>query len=219
MPAGMELAIETSTRGASVALATPAGTASRALEPEAAHASDLLPLVDRLLTEAGGRLDQVQRLYVGVGPGSFTGLRVGAAVALGLARAMPIDLVAVPSVEAVAWAHLEPGETGSIVLDARSGALYAATYQRETDGLVEHMAPTRIPVAQASDHALRPGVLLGDKRAGDWFGVAGRSEWVWRGEAEPNAVDLMPLGNQRFEAFGPSDPSEIRPLYLAAWGA
>ena len=215
----MELAIETSTRGASVALASPQGVTSRALEPETAHASDLLPLVDSLLQQAGGSLADVRRLYVGVGPGSFTGLRVGAAVALGLARALSLDLVAVPSVEAVAWSHLMPGETGSVVLDARSGALYVATYERQDDDLLERLPPTRMLLTQASGFNLQPGLILGDKRALAWFDIDGQADWTWRADAQPRAHDLLPLGQRRFAQNGPSDPCEVRPLYLAAFGS
>lgn len=216
---GLDLAIETSTRGASLALARGDELWTRALEPGAAHASDLLPLLQRLIEESGQARVDLRRVYVGIGPGSFTGLRVGAAVALGLARALDVELVAVPSVEAVAWAHLKPGETGTVVLDARSGALYAATYTRDEEGLCEWLAPTRWLLPQAPQQTWRPGVLLGDERAAQWLGVEGKSEWTWRADAQPNARDLLWLGRQRYRQHGASALEEVRPLYLAAFGA
>ncbi|MEZ5975137.1 MAG: hypothetical protein R3E96_09925 [Planctomycetota bacterium] len=56
----------------------------RSLEPGKAHASDLLPQVVALLEEAGLQRDALARIYVGIGPGSYTGLRVSASLALGL---------------------------------------------------------------------------------------------------------------------------------------
>ena len=92
----MDLALETSTRQASLALGYGDQVWARSLESGAAHASDLLPCIEELLDEHGLDKRNIHLIHVGIGPGSFTGLRVAAALALGLARATQARLVARP---------------------------------------------------------------------------------------------------------------------------
>ncbi|MCA9002897.1 MAG: tRNA (adenosine(37)-N6)-threonylcarbamoyltransferase complex dimerization subunit type 1 TsaB, partial [Planctomycetes bacterium] len=114
-----EIALETSTRRASLAIGFGDSVALHHLSDGVAHASDLLPLLTAGLEKLGLERERLARVHVGIGPGSFTGLRVGAAIALGLHGGLGVPLCAVPSVAATAWAHLEEGERGTVVIDAR----------------------------------------------------------------------------------------------------
>ncbi len=214
----LDLALETSTRKASLALQSGGHVYPAELHPDAAHASDLLGHIERLLEQNGLNKQQLKRVHVGIGPGSFTGLRVGAAVALGLQRALGIDLVALPSVQATAWAGLKSGETGSVVLDARGGAAYVASYQRSESNLQTLLAPTRVRLTDAPKFKLPEGVLLGDERAVGWFDKLGQSTFPARSAVAPSASDLMRLGRAQWLLQGASDPESVRPLYLAAFG-
>jgi len=136
---GPDVALETSRREASLALGVGETMLHAELGP-AAHARDLVPALERLLAAAGverrgGKLS-LAAVIVGLGPGSYTGLRVGIATAQALARASGATLHGIPSFEALAFAELEPGEEGTVAMDARAGRFYHARYRRVSDGLV-----------------------------------------------------------------------------------
>jgi tRNA threonylcarbamoyladenosine biosynthesis protein TsaB len=94
-----------------------------------AHATRLLELAAELLAQAGLVWEQIDRLAVGVGPGTFTGLRIGVASARGLAQSLGVPLVAVSTLRALAEAARAdaPGPVLA-VLDARRGEAFAAGF-------------------------------------------------------------------------------------------
>lgn len=130
----MLLAIETATRVLSVALLE--GEALRAelstADPRA-HAERLLPAIDALLAQAGVGLEAVSAFAVSIGPGSFTGLRIGLATVKGLAFDTGRPVAAVPTLAALAAGAGRPGPTAAL-LDARRGEVYAGLWDpvRET---------------------------------------------------------------------------------------
>jgi tRNA threonylcarbamoyl adenosine modification protein YeaZ len=115
----MIVAIESASSDPSLALASPDGTvlATDGWEGEGRQASELLPRLLVLLARSGRALRDATALAVGVGPGSFTGLRVSMSLAKGMALALHVPLVGVPSL--TAWLDAEPGATAAI---ARAGA-------------------------------------------------------------------------------------------------
>ena len=141
------LGIDTATTATAVALRLPDGdtregrddpntrSASGAAGAHPGHATRLLPLAAELLATAGLSWNAVERIAVGVGPGTFTGLRVGIATARGLAQALACPLIGVSSLEALAAPALE--EVGAVlaVIDARRGEVFAAAYE-SASGLV-----------------------------------------------------------------------------------
>jgi tRNA threonylcarbamoyladenosine biosynthesis protein TsaB len=136
------------------------------------HATRLLPLAARLLADAGLRFRDLDRIAVGVGPGTFTGLRIGVASARGLAQSLGVELVGVSSLRALAVAvtrsgldasaerSADPSDDGALgvlaVLDARRGEVFAAAY-----------APASGSVTGGSDAAGESGAAggLGTDRA------------------------------------------------------
>jgi tRNA threonylcarbamoyladenosine biosynthesis protein TsaB len=93
------------------------------------HAAQLLPLARALLDRAGLRFADVQRIGVGVGPGTFTGLRIGVATARALAQGTGAEVAAVSTLQALAAAARHDGPVLA-VLDARRGEAFAAAYAR-----------------------------------------------------------------------------------------
>jgi len=127
------LGIETSSARGSVALID--GSVSIcSLEHERAnaHGESILPLIEEALAQAGWNRSQLDRIAVGSGPGSFTGLRVGIAIAQGLSEGLELPLVGVPSLFAMALAvpAEHPGCRCALV-DARKGELFAAAYDAD----------------------------------------------------------------------------------------
>jgi tRNA threonylcarbamoyladenosine biosynthesis protein TsaB len=132
-PIGPVLAIETSTPLGGVAVLGAGGLlAARALEVKGAHSPRLMQAVEAVLDDAGVALKALAGIGVSVGPGSFTGLRVGVATAQGLGRGAGLPLFPVPTLEAVAWGLpaglCPPGAALAVAMAARKGELYGAVY-------------------------------------------------------------------------------------------
>ena len=137
------------------------------------HVTQVLPLIVATLRDAGIGWDGVTRIAVGVGPGTFTGLRIGIATARALAQARSIPLVGVSTLQSLALMAAGSGAHGSEelvagVIDARRGELFAAAWERDavaTPGARPLLEP--LPYApDALDQALRalgrPILAVGD---------------------------------------------------------
>jgi tRNA threonylcarbamoyladenosine biosynthesis protein TsaB len=127
------LAIETATRVCSVALARGEGVfALRANDDARLHSERLLPLIDALLADAGAKLGDVEAFAVSIGPGSFTGLRIGLATvkAFALTDARPVAAVSTLAALCASAAELAGDAPVAALLDARRGAYYAACATR-----------------------------------------------------------------------------------------
>jgi len=131
------LAFDTSTEACSAALLVDGELRLRLEYTERSHAELLLPMIDGLLAEAGLAPGDLDGLAFGRGPGAFTGLRIAAGVAQGLAFAAGLPVAPVSSLAAVA--ELVPAAAGEVVLacsDARMGEVYWGEFRREADGSV-----------------------------------------------------------------------------------
>ncbi len=105
----------------------------------AEHSAELGPALDRLLERCGVALGDLGGLGIGLGPGSYTGLRVGVAFAKGLEFGLRVALVGVPSFEAIAYAcrSVERAEGATIcaLVDAKMGGIYAGLYRVRGDAV------------------------------------------------------------------------------------
>ncbi len=143
------LAFDTSTEACSVALSLDGALLER-FELHNQHSEHLLPLIEALLAEGGIALNRLDAIAFGRGPGSFTGLRIGAGVAQGLAFGANLPLVPVSSLAALAQ-----GVNADKVLaafDARMQQVYWCAYRRDEKGLVQQVMdetvvhPAEIPL-------------------------------------------------------------------------
>jgi tRNA threonylcarbamoyladenosine biosynthesis protein TsaB len=128
------LGIETATELVGVAVAD--STGPRAVvwaTGRRRHAESVAPAVAHALEQAGLALGDVDGVVVDVGPGLFTGLRVGVATAKGLAQGLDVGLLGVTSLDVLARAAYDAGRTGPVVavVDARRGEVFAARYDRD----------------------------------------------------------------------------------------
>ena len=150
------LAIDTALPAVSVCvldLASEAPLASESVAMERGHAEALLPLVERLVASTEGGFAALTRVAATVGPGSFTGIRIGVSAAQAIGRALKIEVVGVSTLAALAAPHFfEPFE-GLLVpsIDARHGQVFVSAYG--PDGR-QALAAQRLP-AQDAVEALR----------------------------------------------------------------
>jgi tRNA threonylcarbamoyladenosine biosynthesis protein TsaB len=127
------LAFDTASRATAVALAAPGGVWERRDDPPSGerpgHATRLLPLISTVMSEAGLEWPEIDRIAVGLGPGTFTGLRIGVATAKALSQASGAALVGVSTLQALALAAPETEHDAVLgVLDARRGEVYAGAW-------------------------------------------------------------------------------------------
>ena len=172
------LCLETSARTCSVALAEGpecVWAGERRDEGAFVHAEELVPLIDRGVREAGWRAEEVGAVAVSIGPGSYTGLRIGVATAKGLCHALSVPLVVLET-PAVCVAGLELGpeatelQVGDVavgVIDARRMEVFAGCYRRVATGWERLTAPGAVVLdGEGPEAAQRFGVELGGRT---WF--------------------------------------------------
>ena len=214
------LAIETSTEIASVAVMIDGEVrAGRASAARARHGETLLPLVAEALSEAGLAKADIDLVAVGLGPGSFTGTRVGVAIAKGLAIGLGRPLVGVVSL--LAMAREAPGRWLAPAIDAYKGEVYVALYEREASGIAERLAPfhdfpegaaARIRAAHAGEL-----VALGTAvRRHPSFAEALGATLLDESHDVPTAGAVAREGLARFLAQGPDDRASLEPRYVRA---
>jgi len=181
-------------------------------EPEIGkgHAERLMGVVDAVLESASAGYADIARIAVTVGPGSFTGLRVGVSAARGLALALGVPAIGVTTLEALAAPHVGGGKPILCVLDAKRGEVYAALFS--ADGM-QIEAPRALPpqALQAFLVGLSQDQTIGLVGTGAAIAAAvlqPRANVVLTDEARVDIAVLARLAAQR-EAGEPP-----RPLYL-----
>ncbi|MGD2074619.1 MAG: tRNA (adenosine(37)-N6)-threonylcarbamoyltransferase complex dimerization subunit type 1 TsaB [Gammaproteobacteria bacterium] len=214
------LAIETATEACSVALLLGEEVQERFEVAPRRHAALLLPFADALLADAGLALRELDAIAFGRGPGSFTGLRIAAGTAQGMAFGADLPVVPVSTLAALAQGTVREVGAQQVLaaLDARMQEVYWGAYRRAGDGLVEPLeddcvsAPSRVPVPVG----------------GPWHGAG--SGWASYGEtlarrcdlpAEriharrlPHAADTARLAAALFERASVVPAQAAAPVYL-----
>ena len=209
------LALDASTDACTVALWTD-GEAIERFSLGGKHAERMLPMVHELLAEGAIALTQLDAIAFGRGPGSFTGLRIAAGVAQGLAFGAGLPVVPVSSLAVLAQA--QDADRVLAALDARMQQIYWGAYVRSADGLVALEGEE--VVVPPSDIPTPPG--------NGWLGAG--SGWDqyhailctrlcekltdWRPQRHPHAADLARLGVAAFRAGGAIAPEEAIPIYI-----
>lgn len=217
----LRLALETSTRLGGVALGEDGRLlAESTLSVRAAHSETLLPEIDRLFERTGREVSDVGEVVVGSGPGSFTGLRIGAALAKGLCAATGAGLRAYSSLAAVAAATALPGRV-CVLLEARRDEVYAAAFRRVRP-LELRFGPAVMSVGEVLGALDDPGrwsfagagaLLHGEAveaRGGRVLSVLHRA---------PRVGALLELAVEQPGAGRVEDPSAWEPEYVRASGA
>lgn len=155
------LAVDTATAWQSVAVLNGTTVLARSDEDAAgSHAKLLVPTIDRLLTSCAMTVADLGGLAVSIGPGSFTGLRIGLATMMGFRVVSGVPLVAVPTLEAMAW-NLRGMELPLCpVLRARTGEVYWAQYQWLPDGTLKQLQEDQVGTLAMLAQSLQGPVMV-----------------------------------------------------------
>jgi len=213
------LGIETSTLTGSVALLhDDRVVAEHTLSIATTHSERLLAAVHWVLEESATPLGTLDGLAVAIGPGSFTGLRIGLATAKGLAYAASLRLVGVPTLDALAWGVPFAAYPVCPILDAKKGEVYTALYRHrggELERLTDYRAvrPARLvaeldgPVCFLGDGVLAYGDLILAE-------MGNRAYFVPPPRRYPSGACVAELGARRLSEGGAEDPTRLVPLYI-----
>ena len=212
------LAIDTATEACSAALHAAGVWRSEYEEMPRGHTKALMPMVHRLLADAGLALSDLDGIAVGRGPGALTGVRIGVSMAQGLAVGAGIRIAPVSNLAAMALQTYQQhaAATVSVAIDARAGGLYHGLYACAA-GQVELLG------AESVRGPHDPVVVRGDVwTAGtgwdtyaDALTAAHGDAAVHRGQVRlPTALAIGQLGLQCFEAGGAVPPERVEPEYL-----
>jgi tRNA threonylcarbamoyladenosine biosynthesis protein TsaB len=215
------LAVETATSWQSVAILEGDRVLARHdQDAGGAHGMLLLPVIDRLFDQAGFRLTDLDGLACSIGPGSFTGIRVGLATCLGLRAATDLPLALVPTLEAMAWKAKGTAHPICPVLTSRKEEVYWAIFRWTNEGQLVRVLAEHVGASRALARTLtEPTLIFGE----GWSSMESefRSAFpdhvaVSAGPEEatkPTAVSVAQLGMQRLQR-GEVAGDRVAPLYV-----
>lgn len=216
------LGIETATPQVGVAIGGHEGIiASFHTTRDRRHAETLVPAIQFLCAQAQMKLSQIGLVAVDVGPGLFTGLRVGLATAKSIAHACRIPMIGVSSLDLTAFPARFSDRLIVSTVDARRGEIFYATYRRAPGGIQLMSAPAVDQPADVAGQLMATGaetLIVGDgaQRYADVLGAVRGAEIGREGLRHPNAGALVELAHARALREEFVSPSQITPMYLRA---
>ncbi len=215
------LAVDTATEACSVALSYDGQIISRFAVSPREHTQKILPMVNEVLSEAGIKLQQVDALAFGRGPGSFTGVRIGVGIAQGLAFGADLPMIGVSSLNTMAQGvyRLLGHKQVLVAIDARMSEVYCAHYQLNENGEWQ---------GEESEAVLTPSLFKSSFQdfLGEWA-IAGTG---WEAYPElmienklpliasdvllPSAEDMLPIALLQWQKGNIASVDDAQPTYL-----
>ena len=214
------LAIDTTTVACSVALMIDDHMEEIYQEAPRMHTHLILPMIDQLLREAELDLSQLDVLACTLGPGSFTGVRIGVGVAQGLAYGADLPVVGISSLAVLAQSAYRTHDAQYVLpaLDAKMEEVYMGHYE---------INPAGVAVSLRGDAVLKPHAYRDAPATDDhgWVGIG--SGWdvyreVLQGpevqrvipKTHPHAQDMLPIAIPQYQANQILDSQDLQPIYL-----
>jgi tRNA threonylcarbamoyladenosine biosynthesis protein TsaB len=214
------LGIDTSTPQTSVAIGSDTEILARVSIAGRSRQESVTPALEHLLEWSGLDLQRIGGVAVGVGPGLFTGLRVGVETAKTLAQVLGVPIASITSLDALAYTVRYTSRRIAAVIDARRGEVYFAFYRQvpggvqrldgpsvgSVDDLVAELLATGEEALLVGDGALRhrDRITAGTRR------VELAEQWL----AHPSAAPLVQLAHAKALREDWVQPAEVQPLYL-----
>lgn len=185
------------------------------------HSQTLLPMIEKVIDQSGVSLEELDGIAVASGPGSFTGLRIGAATVKGLGLALDKPVVPVPTLEGLAFRLAGIAGVVCPIMDARRNQVYTGIYRVSADGLEVVVSQRAVDISEIIHEAMKlgePVTFLGD-------GVEVHKatiEELYKGEyhfapvhlSKQSAASIVALGKIYYEQGKAQPAGEHRPEYL-----
>ncbi|MBK7972163.1 MAG: tRNA (adenosine(37)-N6)-threonylcarbamoyltransferase complex dimerization subunit type 1 TsaB [Deltaproteobacteria bacterium] len=217
----MILGIDTATRTVAIGIAVGARPIADAhLEGTGLRTRALLGGIEDLLHDAGARADDLKGVAVGVGPGSFTGLRVGIAAAQGIALGLGVPVVGVGTLECVARNAPPDADRISVLVDAGRGEVFLGVFASRADAIVA-LAPVEVLSPGRAAEAIPPGTtVLGD----GWLRYRGAFERLLgagirtldENLSRPRGAVVAALGMLALSSAARGGQGTVEPVYIRA---
>ncbi|SDC23683.1 MULTISPECIES: tRNA (adenosine(37)-N6)-threonylcarbamoyltransferase complex dimerization subunit type 1 TsaB [unclassified Candidatus Frackibacter] len=187
------------------------------------HSQRLMPQVVRVMEEAQVELNELDGIAVGVGPGSFTGIRIGVATAKSLAQVVEIPIVSVSTLEVLANSLVHTDKYICPVIDARRERVYTGIYKENVDGLKKQVLSERmIPVTDLVQKIGRDfneeTIFVGE--ATDNYGTIIKGELGKQAQFLPSIYNIIRggvlgrIGSIKLKAGEDDDLFKVNPNYL-----
>ena len=215
------LTIETSTKHLSIAIGNENSImASYVGEEILRHSQDAIPVIEKLLKKTNLDLQDLNAFAISIGPGSFTGLRVGAAILKGLALATNIPIIAVPTLDAIAQNAVGGSCDICVIVDARKNNLYTSLYKKDKESvIIRKWDYLLLSVPELIEKLKDPGKILfiGDgikpyknpiKEKIKQADFAGEKDWF------PDIKATTRLAVEKFKKKEFTDPDTLVPMYM-----
>jgi tRNA threonylcarbamoyladenosine biosynthesis protein TsaB len=185
------------------------------------HAETLTPAIEFLCEQTDIEIAEFGAIAVDIGPGLFTGMRVGLAAAKAMAQALRVPMIAISSLDLLAFPLRHADRTIVAVVDARKGEVFAAVYRPVPGGVQRVTEPRCGSVDDLVGELLardQQVVFVGDGalRYRDEFEVVRRCEFAEQFLSFPSAATLVQLAHPKALREEGQNPWEIQPLYLRA---
>jgi tRNA threonylcarbamoyladenosine biosynthesis protein TsaB len=213
------LGIETSTKTGSVAIVSEDGVVAQySLNIEVTHSERLMSTVDRVLKDTGLAVHDLDGFSVAIGPGSFTGLRIGLSTVKGLALATSKPVAAVPTLQALAWNLPYSMYPVCPLLDARKNEVYAALYRFAGTALVQVLPETAISIFRLAEQISEKVVFTGEgslifrKGIQEVFGE--RAVFAPHSAVLPSGAKVAEIGLDMIKSGRQVEPDRLTPLYI-----
>ena len=212
------LAVDTSTEACSVALQIGGECIAKYADEPRSHSRLLMPMVQQVLAEAQIKVNQLDAIGVSIGPGSFTGLRIGFAAVQGMAYGADIPVTPVSTLELIVATYRRQQNTQSgeimALLDARMSEFNLGRYSLEDNNLiVAQEADQLVSAEQAIEfiNANKPSAIIGD--AGNLFESAPQYTELFT-PIYPNAIDILPMAEQQLAQGSAVNIEAVDLVYL-----
>jgi len=212
------LAIDTSTRTVGLGLYDGGQVLAESIwESHDYHTVELAPAVVEMLKRAQMSTADLGAITVAVGPGSFTGLRIGLALAKGLVLALRIPLIGVPTLDIVAASQMPVNLPLAAVLRAGRGRLATAWYENE-NGAWKLMDKIEVFTPQAlCERILSPTIICGELSAAERQFFADTNPFIQMvspAQSLRRPAYLAEIAWQRWQSNHVDDPASLSPIYL-----
>lgn len=181
------------------------------------HASMTLPKIKELLKKLKIPLNKIDAFVIGLGPGSFTGLRIGVSTVKGFGIATEKPCIGVPSIDAISL-NVEGGHDNIIpVIDAKREQVYSAIYSKKGDNIIRKSDYLLLPLAKLMRRIKGEGIFLGDGLSLYRDKIADLNKKAVFLEEKywyPRAANLIKIGFSRIKKAKKGGLDKLIPLYL-----